>query len=150
MTKNDKYEAMYKLYCTGLTIEAVGKEFGITRQAVDVGFKRRGYKLRNRKLIENNLYKRMYDCHCSGTSLDRLGRIFEKRRSTLYKGFKRRGYKLRSDNDKSVRDALYADMYDMYSRGISLVQVGKSFGRDWSGIRNGFLKRGYKLRRIKL
>lgn len=44
--KNKKYQEMYAEYKKGFSLEQVGKMFGITRQSVYIGFKRRNYKLR--------------------------------------------------------------------------------------------------------
>jgi hypothetical protein len=46
MTKVKQYEDMYALYQQGHSLEAVGRAFGLTRQSVYIGFKRRGWRLR--------------------------------------------------------------------------------------------------------
>lgn len=46
--KYDRYSEMYELYKTGKSLAEVGKEYGITRQSVYDGFRRRGYILRAR------------------------------------------------------------------------------------------------------
>lgn len=46
MAKNDLYSDMYDVYCEGYSLAEVGKKFGMTRQSVYCGFKRRGYELR--------------------------------------------------------------------------------------------------------
>lgn len=46
--KNDLYEKMYMKYQEGLSLSQVAKCFGMTRQSVFAGFKRRGYKLRSK------------------------------------------------------------------------------------------------------
>lgn len=49
MTKKyDKYAEMYELYKSGKSLAEVGKAYGITRQAVYDGFRRRKYILRAR------------------------------------------------------------------------------------------------------
>ena len=47
--KNQLYETMYKYYQQGYSLEQVGKMEGMTRQSVYSGFKRREYKLREKK-----------------------------------------------------------------------------------------------------
>jgi len=47
--KNALYEEMYKEYQKGFSLDLVGRMFGMTRQSVYIGFKRRGYKLRGNK-----------------------------------------------------------------------------------------------------
>jgi hypothetical protein len=47
--KNALYEEMYKEYQKGFSLDLVGRMFGMTRQSVYIGFKRRGYKLRGKK-----------------------------------------------------------------------------------------------------
>lgn len=42
---------MYQEYLKGFSLEEVGKMFGMTRQSVYIGFNRRGYKLRDKKLL---------------------------------------------------------------------------------------------------
>lgn len=37
---------MYEAYCEGYSLAQVGEKFGITRQSVYIGFKRRGFELR--------------------------------------------------------------------------------------------------------
>ncbi|OQY42286.1 MAG: hypothetical protein B6242_16380 [Anaerolineaceae bacterium 4572_78] len=49
--KNKLYQDMYKQYKKGFSLVEVGKMFGVTRQSVYSGFKRRGYKLRKKKLL---------------------------------------------------------------------------------------------------
>lgn len=49
MTKVKQYEDMYTLYKQGYSLAQVGKAFGITRQAVFIGFNRRGYELCSKK-----------------------------------------------------------------------------------------------------
>ena len=46
-----KYQEMYNLYLDGLSLQQVGKAYGVTRQSVYDGFKTRGFKLRNKKLL---------------------------------------------------------------------------------------------------
>lgn len=40
--KNQLYEEMYRVYLKGYSLQEVAEQFGITRQAVYTGFKRRG------------------------------------------------------------------------------------------------------------
>ena len=50
--RNDaKAEAMYRRYKDGLSLVAVGKEFGMCGQGVHSIFKRRNYKLRSRSYL---------------------------------------------------------------------------------------------------
>lgn len=46
--KNDLYEKMYEKYQQGLSLSEVAKLFGMTRQSVFAGFKRRNYKMRSK------------------------------------------------------------------------------------------------------
>lgn len=46
--KNEQYQEMYRLYKNGYSLSEVGKAYGITRQSVYIGFKRRGMKLREK------------------------------------------------------------------------------------------------------
>jgi hypothetical protein len=46
VAKPELYAKMYEKYNEGLSLSQVGELFGITRQSVYCGFKRRGYKLR--------------------------------------------------------------------------------------------------------
>lgn len=48
MVKNELYAEMYERYKEGLSLAEVGKLYGITRQSVYSGFRRRGYILRAR------------------------------------------------------------------------------------------------------
>ena len=49
--KNDLYEEMFMHYEDGLSLSEVGKMYGMTRQAVYIGFVRRGFKLREKKKL---------------------------------------------------------------------------------------------------
>lgn len=40
---------MYQKYKEGFSLEAVGKMYGMTRQSVHIGFRRRDYKLRKKE-----------------------------------------------------------------------------------------------------
>lgn len=51
MTKNDLYADMYEAYKSGLSLSEVGKLYGMTRQSVYDGFKRRGYILRTKNQL---------------------------------------------------------------------------------------------------
>lgn len=44
--KDKKYKEMYQLYKSGLSLAEVGKRYGMTRQSVYIGFKRRNFVLR--------------------------------------------------------------------------------------------------------
>ena len=46
--KYDLYEKMYKKYQEGLSLSQVAELFGMTRQSVYAGFKRRSYRLRSK------------------------------------------------------------------------------------------------------
>jgi len=46
--KNEKYRSMYEEYQKGFSLSEVGKMFGVTRQSVFSGFKRRKYKMRTK------------------------------------------------------------------------------------------------------
>lgn len=46
MAKHDLYAEMYEKYKEGLSLAEVGQLYGMTRQSVYSGFKRRGYILR--------------------------------------------------------------------------------------------------------
>lgn len=46
--KNDLYKQMYVKYQEGLSLSQVAELFGITRQSVYTGFKRRSYQLRSK------------------------------------------------------------------------------------------------------
>ena len=46
--KDDLYEKMYKKYQEGLSLSQVAELFGMTRQSVYAGFKRRSYRLRSK------------------------------------------------------------------------------------------------------
>lgn len=64
--KDKKYTAMYELYQSGFSLSEVGKRYGVTRQSVYSGFKRRGWEMRelpkmkphqefnNKKYTKNN------------------------------------------------------------------------------------------------
>jgi len=49
--KNELYKEMYEQYKNGFSLEQVGKMFGMTRQSVHLGFKRRNFKLRSKKQL---------------------------------------------------------------------------------------------------
>lgn len=49
--KNELYIEMYHQYLMGYSLAEVGKMFGMTRQSVYSGFKCRGWKLRQKKLL---------------------------------------------------------------------------------------------------
>lgn len=51
MANNLKALEMYKYYQTGLSLEDVGKIYGITRQSVHASFKCRGFELRKKKTL---------------------------------------------------------------------------------------------------
>src|SRR5699024_11760072 len=53
MTKTESYLNMYDLYKKGFSLSEVAKEFGVTRQTVYAGFKRRGLKMRTKKPREH-------------------------------------------------------------------------------------------------
>lgn len=55
--KNKLYEEMYQKYSEGYSLSEVGKMFGMTRQSVYSGFKRRNYKLRKKKKLPFITYK---------------------------------------------------------------------------------------------
>jgi len=44
--RNPIYEHAYTIYLSGLSLEQVGKEIGVTRQSVYKAFKKRGFILR--------------------------------------------------------------------------------------------------------
>lgn len=46
MTKDSLYNEMYEVYCEGYSLAEVGVKYGMTRQSVYSGFKRRGYEMR--------------------------------------------------------------------------------------------------------
>lgn len=54
--KNKKYKEAYKLYQQGYSLSDVGRVIGVTRQSVYDCFKRRGYKMRNKKFLPFVLY----------------------------------------------------------------------------------------------
>jgi len=54
--KNKKYEDAYELYQQGYSLADVGNSIGVTRQSVYCCFKRRGYKLRIKKLLPFIIY----------------------------------------------------------------------------------------------
>ncbi|WP_077603633.1 HNH endonuclease [Oceanobacillus sojae] len=49
MTKDSLYTEMYEKYQEGLSLSEVGEIYGITRQSVYSGFKRRGFTLRSKE-----------------------------------------------------------------------------------------------------
>ena len=49
MAKNKLYEEMYDWYKQGYSLQQVGEMYGISRQSVYTGFKRRKYLLREKK-----------------------------------------------------------------------------------------------------
>jgi len=49
--KNELYEQMYQNYKKGYSLEQIGRMFGMTRQSVYIGFNRRGYALRKKKIL---------------------------------------------------------------------------------------------------
>lgn len=51
MTKHSLYAEMYEQYQKGFSLQQVGKMFGMTRQSVFLGFERRGYKMRKKKVL---------------------------------------------------------------------------------------------------
>ncbi len=54
--KNQLYEEMYRFYLKGYSLQEVAKQFGLTRQAVYTGFKRRGFKLRSKNFNKFVVY----------------------------------------------------------------------------------------------
>ena len=54
--KNEKYKKAYKLYQQGYSLQDVGNEIGVTRQAVYAAFKVRGYKMRIKKFLPFIIY----------------------------------------------------------------------------------------------
>lgn len=49
MTKDTLYNEMYVIYCEGFSLAKVGERYGMTRQSVYSGFKRRGFAMRAKK-----------------------------------------------------------------------------------------------------
>jgi len=54
--QNEKYLEMYNLYQEGNSLSQVGKVYGMTRQSVYIGFKRRCYKLRKKKELDYQIF----------------------------------------------------------------------------------------------
>ena len=54
--KNELYKDMYKRYQEGLSLSQVAGEYNMTRQSVYIGFKRRGFPLRNKKYKKCVIY----------------------------------------------------------------------------------------------
>lgn len=52
MVKDKEIRLRYKKYLEGYSLSEVGKMFGVSRQSVFDCFKKRGYKLRNQKKLE--------------------------------------------------------------------------------------------------
>ena len=48
MTKDETYKIMYEYYENGYSLEDVGRMFGISRQSVFSGFKRRSFRMRHK------------------------------------------------------------------------------------------------------
>ena len=57
--KNKLYKKMYEQYAKGYSLEQVGKMFGMTRQSVYIGFKRREYKLREKSVLPFQMFNGM-------------------------------------------------------------------------------------------
>jgi hypothetical protein len=55
--RNPIYDKAYELYLSGLSLEQVAKEIGVTRQAVFKAFQQRGLKMRNRMIITQTGYE---------------------------------------------------------------------------------------------
>lgn len=49
----DKYQKMYQLYCEGMTLREIAKQFGISAQAVHKAFRRRGWDTRIRPITRD-------------------------------------------------------------------------------------------------
>ena len=56
MYENQLYEEMYRFYLKGYSLQEVAKQFGLTRQVVYTGFKRRGFKLRSKNFNKFVVY----------------------------------------------------------------------------------------------
>lgn len=54
--QDEKYLKMYHLYLGGYSLSQVGKVYGMTRQSVYIGFRRRGYKLRKKKELTYQIF----------------------------------------------------------------------------------------------
>src|SRR3990167_7896753 len=55
--RNIKFEAVYKRYLQGLSLQQAAKEFNVTRQGVYKAFKLRGYKLRHKNFQAEQIFK---------------------------------------------------------------------------------------------
>jgi len=94
--ENLKYKKAYSLYQQGYSLAEVGKVIGVTRQSVYDCFKRRGYKMRKKKLLPFYLYAgRKFTINNMGyyRSTDRKGTqllhryVWEMERGKIPKGY---------------------------------------------------------------
>lgn len=88
-------ESMYKMYLSGLSLEKIGKHFGITRQSVYSRFKNNDLKLRPKKtkpfiLVDNLKFTINRDGYYECTTIDRLmlhNYNWEKEKGKIPKGY---------------------------------------------------------------
>ena len=108
MVKDTLYADMYSDYLKGLSLSGVGAKYGMTRQSVYIGFKRRGYVLRPKNERPYQIYDGIkftlrnngYYAATTGKRLQMHRYIYEK-----YNGKIPEGYDIHhKDRDRSNND----------------------------------------------
>lgn len=115
MTKHWLYADMYESYMSGLSLAQVGERYGMTRQSVYEGFKRRGYVLRTKnerpfQVLDGIKFTLRNNGYFAATTGDRMQMhryVWEK-----YNGKIPDGYDIHHiDHDRSNNDISNLEMY---------------------------------------
>ena len=139
-------ERLIQLYESGVSMENMAKELGITRGTV--GRYVKIFELPNRravthKVIDKEKFIEMYD---SGATLKSIGNEFGVTPTTIRAYVKRFGLQMRRSNKLKLNDEDKAKIIRMYEAGCSMSFIANEFGVDLSTVRAYVIKMGLPLR----
>jgi len=138
---------LYALYQKGLSLGAIAKKRGSSRQNIQQIFKRRGLERRSRFVAcgwaTPAMARQMHRDYVAGLSCAQVGRIYGRAGGTVNGIFRRRGFRRRSN---VLPPALVRSMHNDYKSGLTLHQVGLKYGRSEGSAWSAFKRRNLKMR----
>lgn len=145
---------MHALYEQGATLKEVGEEFGLTGERVGQLLRRAGLKTRSTKetlaIERKHRAREMHELYLKGATVAQVAEEFGLTDSGVRYLFGVEGFELRSREELvSLRrelDTRPREMYELYERGATMTEVGKTFGVSQSRVSQIFQEAGYDTR----
>jgi AraC-like DNA-binding protein len=128
LARKGRTQEMYELYEQGISLEQVGRDFGLTGSGVCHLFRQEGLKTRSRSATAALRRKgdtrafQMYEHYKRGATLAEVAKEFGVSPSRVGQLFAQAGLKTRQATEHPI-----TEMYECYKHGATLAEVGEEF-----------------------